>query len=260
MTCLAARAAAVLNAPEPDDKVTLSRRVVADWRGGSIADIGSAEPPAQPARPALPEIKPPGQMPRRGPGGSGKATLIHALAHIEFNAIDLAYDMIARFAGLPETFYADWIKVAADETEHFVLLRDLLRGMGQDYGSFPAHGGLWEAAEKTAHDLLARLALVPLTLEARAIDTAPPLMAKLRQAKDETTLAVIDRILTDEIDHVAIGMYWFEATCRQRGEDPASSYHRLVGPHFPKGLKPPFNVEGRSEAGMPGDFYQPLVR
>jgi uncharacterized ferritin-like protein (DUF455 family) len=258
---LAQRAVEVLLAACPEDKTRKSAALAADWRAGTIAEIGTAEPPRQPARPDKPEIMPPGKMPRRGPGGAGKATLMHALAHIEFNAIDLAWDIIARFSNhdLPRAFYDDWVRVAADETEHFLLLIGLLRDLGSDYGAFPAHAGLWEAAEKTAHDLAARLAVVPMTFEARALDTAPPLMAKLRQAKDEAGLAVLQRIFDDEIVHVAIGARWFEVVCARAGEDPAKAYQRLVSPHFPKGLKPPFNHEGRQQAGLPQEFYGPLA-
>lgn len=258
---LAQRAVEVLLTAQPTEKAAASARLAADWRAGSIAEIGTAAPPDQPARPDKPEILPPGKMPRRGPGGTGKATLIHALAHIEFNAIDLAWDIIARFTGhdLPRDFYDDWVRVAADETEHFLLLTGLLRDLGSDYGAFPAHAGLWEAAEKTAHDLQARLAVVPMTFEARALDTAPPLMEKLKQAKDEASLAVLQRIFDDEIAHVAIGARWFEVICARVGEDQASAYQRLVSPHFPKGLKPPFNDAGRQQAGLPAEFYRPLA-
>ena len=260
MTSLAQRAVEVLLTALPEEKAKKSAGLAADWRAGRIAEIGAAEPPAQPARPDKPEILPPGKMPRRGPGGTGKATLMHALAHIEFNAIDLAWDIIARFTAhdLPRGFYDDWVKVATDETEHFLLLVGLLRDLGSDYGAFPAHAGLWEAAEKTADDFQARLAVVPMTFEARALDTAPPLMDKLRQAKDDAGLTVVQRIFNDEIDHVAIGAKWFDLACSRVGEDPARAYQRLVSPHFPKGLKPPFNHEGRQQAGLPKEFYGPL--
>lgn len=257
---LAERAVEVLLTAQPDEKTAKSAKLAADWRAGGISEIGAAMPPDQPARPAKPEILPPGKMPRRGPGGTGKATLIHALAHIEFNAIDLAWDIIARFTAhdLPREFYDDWVRVAADETEHFLLLCGLLNDLGSFYGAYPAHAGLWEAAEKTAHDLQARLAVVPMTFEARALDTAPPLMEKLKQAKDEAALAVLQRIFDDEIVHVAIGARWFEVICTRVGEDLAAAYQRLVSPHFPKGLKPPFNHEGRQQAGLPQSFYAPL--
>ena len=259
---LAERAVEVLLAASPTEKTEKSAQLAADWRAGRVSEIGGASPPIQPARPDKPEILGGGKMKRRGPGGAGKAILIHALAHIEFNAIDLAWDIIARFTdhGLPRDFYDDWVRVAADETEHFLLLAGLLRDLGSDYGAFPAHGGLWEAAEKTAHDLQARLAVVPMTFEARALDTAPPLMNKLRQAKDEASLAVLQRIFDDEIVHVAIGARWFEVICQRAQEDPALAYQRLVSPHFPKGLRPPFNDEGRQRAGLPAEFYQPLAQ
>ena len=258
---LAERAVEILLTARPEEKAEKSAKLAADWRAGHIAEIGTATPPLQPARPDKPEILSGAKMPRRGPGGTGKATLMHALAHIEFNAIDLAWDIIARFTAhdLPRDFYDDWVRVAADETEHFLLLVGLLKDLGSDYGAFPAHAGLWEAAEKTADDLQARLALVPMTFEARALDTAPPLMEKLKQAKDEASLAVLQRIFDDEIAHVAIGARWFEVICDRVKEDPAAAYQRLVSPHFPKGLKPPFNDKGRQQAGLPAEFYRPLA-
>ena len=259
MSALAGRAVEVLLAARPEDKIALSLKLAEEWRQGKIAEIGQASPPLRPARPEKPEIMAGGKMKRRGAAGSGKATMIHALAHIEFNAIDLAWDIIARYGdlGLPRQFYDDWVRVADDETRHFSLLCGLLKDLGAAYGDFPAHGGLWEAAEKTAGDILARLALVPLTLEARALDTAPPLIVKLKQAKDEATLAVMQRILDDEIVHVSIGNRWFSELCKDK--DPAATYRHLVGPHFPKGLRPPFNDEGRQKAGLTKDYYQPLA-
>jgi len=258
---LANRAALILATPDPDRKIDLSLALAEAWRDGTVATIGEAAPPARPVRPARPEILPPGRMKRRGPGGAGKAVLVHALAHIEFNAIDLAWDIVARYGdlALPRAFYDDWVRVAIDESLHFALLRGLLSDLGHDYGDFPAHGGLWDAAEKTSSDLQARLAVVPLTLEARALDTAPPLIEKLRQAGDHATRAVMQRILDDEIIHVAIGSRWFAWICERRGEDPTAAFHRLVAPHFPKGLKPPFNDADRQKAGLPGEYYQPLV-
>lgn len=261
MNSLRERAVVILTSAQPDDKIRLSLALADEWRQGRIEAIGVATPPDWPARPERPEILPPGKMKRRGPGGGGKAILLHALAHIEFNAIDLAWDMIARYDDptLPTAFFDDWVRVAADETEHFALLRGLLRGLGQDYGDFPAHEGLWEAAFKTRDNLQARLALVPLTLEARALDTAPPLIGKLRQAGDEASLQVLQRILDDEIAHVAIGSQWFRWSCARTGDEPALRYQTLVAPHFPKGLKTPFNDQGRQLAGLPAEFYQPLA-
>ena len=258
MSTLAGRAVEILNTAAPADKVALSLKLAEEWRLGM--EVGAAEPPLRPARPERPEILAGVRMKRRGAAGAGKASMIHALAHIEFNAIDLAWDIIARYTalGLPRDFYDDWVRVAEDETRHFSLLCGLLHDLGANYGDFPAHGGLWEAAEKTADDILARLALVPLTLEARALDTAPPLMVKLRQAKDEATLAVMQRILDDEISHVTIGNRWFSELCG--GADPATRYRELVGPHFPKGLRGPFNDVGRQQAGLSADYYQPLER
>jgi uncharacterized ferritin-like protein (DUF455 family) len=191
---------------------------------------------------------------------AGKVSLFHALAHIEFNAIDLAWDLVARFTheDLPAPFYDDWVRVADDEAEHFCGLAALLQELGSDYGALPAHGGLWDAARKTAGDLRARLAVVPLTLEARALDTAPATIAKLRASGDPGGLPVLEKILADEIAHVAIGVRWFEMLCHRAGDDPVVFFHSVIRHHLPKGLKAPFNDEARRQAGFPADYYRPL--
>ena len=173
-------AVAVLRTAEPAEKVKLSHAAAAGWRSGAIDDVGSAAPPARPARPPRPELRPPRDMPKRRAGGTGRVALLHALAHIELNAIDLAWDIVARFTGeaLPRAFYDDWVKVADEEAKHFGLLAGRLMALGAAYGDLPAHDGLWQAAEATAHDLLARLAVVPLVLEARGLDVAPAMIAR----------------------------------------------------------------------------------
>ena len=202
-------------------------------------------------------------MPKRRNFGSsaGRLALLHALAHIELNAIDLAWDIVARFAGadLPREFYADWVGVAAEEAEHFALLAQRLEALGSRYGALPAHDGLWEAAAATANDLLARLAVVPLVLEARGLDVTPEMRLRLERAGDAESAAILDRIYRDEIGHVAVGVRWFELLCRARGLDPAATYRDRVRCYFAGALKPPFNREARDRAGFPAAYYEPLA-
>ena len=220
-------------------------------------------PPVRPARLARPVLLPPRDMPKRRNFGSvaGRLALLHALAHIELNAIDLAWDIVARFAGvdLPRKFVDDWVGVAAEEAEHFALLAGRLQSLASFYGALPAHDGLWEAAAATAHDLLARLAIVPLVLEARGLDVTPEMMLRLQRAGDRESAAVLERIYHDEIGHVAVGVRWFDALCRVRGLEPATTYRDLVGRYFTGMLKPPFNREARDSAGFPAAYYEPLA-
>ena len=202
-------------------------------------------------------------MPKRRAGGSpaGRIALLHALAHIELNAIDLAWDLIARFGAeaMPQEFYEDWLNVAAEEAEHHALLAARLAALGAGYGDLPAHDGLWEAATATAHDLLARLAVVPLVLEARGLDVTPAMIARLDRLGDPESAAVLRTIYADEIGHVASGRRWFDALCARRGVAPTATYHDLVRRHFRGVLKPPFNAAGREAAGLPAAFYEPLA-
>ena len=202
-------------------------------------------------------------MPKRRNFGStaGRIALLHALAHIELNAIDLAWDILARFGetGLPRGFCDDWVGVAAEEAEHFALLAGRLMALGAAYGDLPAHDGLWEAAAATAHDLLARLAVVPLVLEARGLDVTPEMILRLERAGDAASAAVLRRIYQDEIGHVAVGLRWFEWLCRRRGLDPAAAFHDRVRRYFTGALKPPFNRAARDAAGFPAEYYEPLA-
>src|SRR5436190_2268845 len=258
---LAEGAAAILAAAEPAEKVALSRALAARWRAGGMT-VGHAMPPPRPARPTRPVLCPPRDMPRRRNFGSpaGRIALIHALAHIELNAIDLAWDIIARFRddGLPRAFYDDWVGVAAEEAEHFTLLVDRLGALGAAYGHLPAHDGLWEAAAATAHDLLARLAVVPLVLEARGLDVTPEMIARLERAGDAASAAILSRIYQDEIGHVAVGMRWFDHLCRGRGLEPEAVFQERVRRYFSGALKPPFNREARDAAGLPPRWYEML--
>ncbi len=220
-------AVAVLSAAAPADKVRLTRDYAADWQAGRMASTGRAQPPRHPARPARPELRRPGDMPKRRPGGvRGRIALLHALAHIELNAIDLAWDLIARFAGepLPCALCDDWVSVAAEEAKHFELLAGRLADLDAAYGDLPAHDGLWQVAEETAHDLLARLAVVPLVLEARGLDVTPAMIERLKAAGDAESAAVLQVIFDEEIGHVAVGTRSFAFFCEKRGLDPISTW------------------------------------
>lgn len=200
-------------------------------------------------------------MPKRRSFGSpaGRVALLHALAHIELNAIDLAWDLVARFAGprLPRAFYDDWVAVGAEEAEHFLLLSRRLGEFGAAYGDLPAHDGLWEAAAATAEDLLARLAIVPLVLEARGLDVTPQMAARLERGGDRDSAAILARIYEDEIGHVAAGVRWFEHLCREPGLDPRAVFRDRLARYFTGALKLPFNDAARTRAGFPADWYRP---
>lgn len=204
-----------------------------------------------PGRPAKPLLVPPKHVQRRAMHTvEGRAALIHALAHIEFNAINLALDAVWRFTGMPENYYRDWLQVAKEEVYHFSLLREHLQSMGFDYGDFDAHNSLWEMVEKTQSDVLARMALVPRTLEARGLDATPPLKQKLMQAGDHAAAAILDIILRDEIGHVTIGNRWFNFLCDQRHINPMHTFEQLCLQFKAPKLKPPFNLAARKQAGF----------
>jgi uncharacterized ferritin-like protein (DUF455 family) len=240
----------------------MSRALYETWRRGAI-EIGGALPPPRPARPQRPLLRSPRAMPRRRNFGSaaGRIALVHALAHIELNAIDLGWDIIARFRAdsLPREFYDDWTAVAAEEAQHFEWLTARLADLGAHYGDLPAHDGLWEAAAATAGDLVARLAVVPLVLEARGLDVTPPMAVRLERAGDLASARLLRRILADEIGHVAVGIRWFEELCRARGREPEASFRTAVRGFFKGELKPPFNREARAAAGFPARYYEPLA-
>lgn len=206
--------------------------------------------PMQPGRPLKPELVRPRDVPSRGLGSvEGRAALCHAVAHIEFNAINLALDAGLRFAGMPEAYYADWLSVAQDEARHFLMMRERLIQLGYDYGDFSAHNGLWEAAEKTTEDVLVRMACVPRVLEARGLDVTPNLINRLREVGDLDTMAVLNVILSEEVRHVEIGTRWFRHCCEARALDPAPTFRRLLAEHGII-LRPPFNHAARQRAGF----------
>lgn len=262
MTSVAHAAQAVLLAAEPAAKVRAARRAARDWRLGRLSFSFDVVMPARPARPATPLLLPPNRMPKRGRGGSDRAriALVHALAHIEFVAIDLAFDLIGRFGAHFDRGFTDaWLRVGAEEAMHFALLDRRLRALGSHYGALPAHDGLWEAAEATAHDPLARLAIVPMVLEARGLDVTPATITRARHMGDETTARILQRIFEDEISHVAAGTTWFEAACRNRGLIPEKTWKMLVARHFRGQLKPPFNDSARDSAGLTREYYAALA-
>ncbi|WP_028006437.1 ferritin-like domain-containing protein [Solimonas flava] len=236
---------------ETDPDVKCAR--VAALRAAAAPDAGAEsadDPRPVPGRPAQPPLVAPRAVPRRGLGTrEGRAALAHAVAHIEFNAINLALDAGWRFDALPAAFYADWLSVAQDEARHFQLMRTRLRELGSDYGALPAHNGLWEAAEKTAHDPLVRMALVPRVLEARGLDVTPGMIQRLREVGDHDTIAVLELILREEVRHVAIGTRWFRHLCAARGLEPDATFRRLLDAHGVR-LHPPFNLDARRAAGF----------
>jgi uncharacterized ferritin-like protein (DUF455 family) len=235
---------------DPDLKAARTRTLSAD--ADAIGEhLVIDEPPGLPGRPERPALVQPSALkPRPVNTQEGRAALIHALAHIELNAIDLALDAVWRFPGLPAAYYIDWLRVAREEALHFELLRDHLRTLGHRYGDFPAHNGLWEMAHKTRHDVLARIALVPRTLEARGLDASPPIRAKLAAAGDDAAARILDVILRDEIGHVAVGNRWYRWLCSERGLDPVAVYATLAATHGAPRLRGPFNLDARRAAGF----------
>ncbi len=239
---------------DPAAKVAAVAGMAQRWAGGALAldaDTQLEAPAAPiPGRPARPELVAPRLVGRRSMATvEGRAMLVHALAHIEFNAVNLALDAMWRFAGMPPQFYTDWLRVAKEEAYHFSLLSEHLSTLGCAYGDYTAHGSLWEMVEKTTGDVMARMALVPRTLEARGLDAIPPLRAKLAQAGDQAAAAILDIILRDEIGHVEIGNRWYGHLCRLRGLDPIATYDELVV-QYKATVRGPFNMDARRKAGF----------
>jgi len=247
------RLAACLQAHEPATKVACVHALQADWLAGKIdSALAIARVPIdQPGQPQHPVLILPHKVPRRRADTlAGRAALIHALTHIEFNAINLALDAAHRFAGMPSAYYADWLRVADEEALHFDLLNTHLATLGHTYGDFPAHNGLWEMALKTAHDPLVRMALVPRVLEARGLDAAPLIVDKLKAANDLRMVEILAIIERDEIGHVAIGSHWFGWLCAARGLEPETTFRQLLVDYDAPPLKPPFNLAARRQAGF----------
>ena len=249
----------LLTCRAPDEKARCTRSL--DLGRPVIPDEVIAESTGIPGRPDQPRLVPHTEIRQRSmKTAEGRAALIHALAHIELNAIDLALDICWRFAGMPEVFYRQWLNVAREEACHFELLRDHLRSSGFDYGDFPAHNALWEMAEKTRHDLLARIALVPRTLEARGLDASPAVKAKLVGGGDLAAGKILDIILRDEIGHVAVGNHWYGVLCAERGLDPIATYAALAERHGAPHLRGPFNLDARRAAGFNDAELEALAR
>ena len=253
MKTLFAYAAECLAESDPQEKILKTRRVAESWADGALRweSNGPIRPITEPGRPDRPHLVSPAQVPWRGVADRAeRAALIHALAHIEFNAVNLAWDAVYRFRGLPKAFYDDWIQVAVDEARHFQLLRERLRAHEADYGDFDAHNGLWEMAVKTADDLVARMALVPRVLEARSLDVTPTIIQRLRSVGDSETADVIAVIERDEQAHVTAGSRWFRYACEARGLDPEPTFRQLVRRYMKGRLKKPFNARARRDSGF----------
>ncbi len=264
----------VLTTASPIEKANLTREHVKNWRAGTIDLIGHVDLPDRPARPDKPELLHPSNMPKRGKAGSDKTkiALLHALAHIELNAIDLAWDIMARFAHyawqnvtsdneftLPKPFFDDWCKVADDEAKHFLMLSGRLKDFNAAYGDLPAHDGLWESAERTAEDFAARLAIVPMVLEARGLDVTPGLIDQMKKQGDHNTAELFQIIHDDEITHVKAGTDWYDAWCKFYGKDIETTWQDMVQVYFNGKLKRPFNDHSRQKAGMLKHWYDPLA-
>ena len=266
MRPLAEMAVAVLNTADGREKTALSRGFAAEWFAAraqdTVPDIGRANPPDHPARPDTPQLVAPRDVPKRRPGTpEGRIALLHAVAHIELNAVDLHWDVIARYTDtpMPIGFYDDWVKAADEESKHFNLMCDCLEELGSHYGALPAHAGMWRAADDTANDLFGRLAVVPMVLEARGLDVTPGMIKLFEQAKADSAVNALNTIYAEEVAHVAYGSKWFHFLCGRHEKDPKVAFHALVRQYFRGLLKPPFNEEKRAEAGIPPDFYWPLT-
>ena len=261
---LATAARQIVAAPDPGDKVRLAMSTAKAWFGGRLGIATISHPfamPDRPGRPDRPELLAPRAMPKRSPGAlKGRFALLHSLAHIELNAVDMTWDLVGRFARepMPRAFFDDWVQVGLEEAKHFGLLANRLAELGGGYGDLPAHDGLWQAAQATGHDLLARLAVVPLVLEARGLDVGPAMIDSLVRAGDDASARILEIVYRDEKRHVAFGVKWFRFMCQRAGLAPEPTFHALVRANFRGPVKPPFNDRARAEAGLTPGFYKPL--
>jgi uncharacterized ferritin-like protein (DUF455 family) len=264
MPCLYTAARHCLHAADPDAKLALTHETGQAYTAGTLtrrADAPPPEPIAAPGRPDRPRLVEPRELPQRSLGSpEGRAAFIHAIAHIEFNAIDLAWDAVYRFRDMPDAYYADWVQVAADEARHFSMLRERLRELGHDYGDFEAHNGLWEMAERTAGACLERMALVPRVLEARGLDVTPGMIARLSKQGDSATVAILETILAEEVAHVAAGTRWFRHACAEAGLDPAPTFEALLARATRGALRGPWNLDARQRAGFAPSEMQAIER
>lgn len=259
-------AVGVLTTANAREKTALSRGYAKEWfaarKAGTPIPVGTAKPPLRPARPEAPELLDPRDVPRRRPGtAAGRLAILHAVAHIELNAVDLHWDIIARFSHIPmpDGYFDDWVKAADEESKHFNLMADCLEAADSYYGAMPAHAGMWRAAEDTVDDFMGRLAVVPMVLEARGLDVTPGMITLFKNAKETDVIAALETIYSEEVGHVAYGSKWFHFLCGRHDIDPKTAFHALVRKYFHSTLKPPFNEEKRAEAGIPPDFYWPLT-
>ncbi len=239
--------------PDPARKIARGRAVAEAWGRGELerGEAPGPEPVPDPGRPAAPELVAPGKVPRRGMNSAaGRRVLAHALAHIEFNAINICWDAVYRFRDRPDAFYTDWMRVAVEEGRHFELLEAYLRDGGEAYGRHPAHGGLWETVRRTDDDVLVRMALVPRVLEARGLDVTPRMQARLRQVGDERLVSILDVIYEEEKGHVLIGTRWFRHACDERGLEPRETFRELLRRYMQGRIKGPYDELGRMEAGF----------
>lgn len=262
---LAGCAAAIVATADLALKVRYAKATAAAWLGGSLSLGSVSAPPHMPDRPGRPErppLLPPRAMPKRSTRGErGRIALFHSLAHIELNAIDMTWDLVGRFfhAPVPRAFHDDWVQVGLEEAKHFEMVAAHLGRLGAGYGDLPAHDGLWQAAQATGQSLIARIAVVPLVLEARGLDVSPSMIEELSQAGDTASASVIEVIYRDEKRHVAFGAKWFRFLCEREGLPLEATFHSLVRSSFRGPIKPPFNDKARSEAGLTPGFYRPLV-
>lgn len=247
------RALECLKEPDLEAKSLCVEQLQQTWQEGELSRVPPTEilPIEQPGRPDKPVLVSPREVPRRRLGSKeGQAAMLHAIAHIEFNAINLALDAVYRFLEMPNAFYTDWIKVAAEEVYHFGLVRQRLQDLGYDYGDFPAHNGLWELAQKTSHDLLVRMAMVPRVMEARGLDVTPGIIQKFQGIGDKDSIAVLEIILQDEVGHVEAGSRWFHFLCEQRKIDPETTYFSLIDEYLNGHMSCPLHKEARLAAGF----------
>ena len=263
---LAEMGANVLNTADGRAKTALSLQYAQAWQegraAGNMLEIGSAPAPDHPARPKAPRLCAPKDVAKRKLGSpDGRIALLHAVAHIELNAVDLHWDIIVRFSKtrLPTGFFDDWVQAASEESKHFNLICDCLENLGSFYGALSAHAGMWRAAQDTKADLLGRLAVVPMVLEARGLDVTPNMIKIFKQAKETQAVEALELIYSEEVTHVAYGSKWFNFLCGRDDKDPKQVFHALVRKYFKGNLKPPFNAEKRADAGIPPDFYWPLT-
>jgi len=264
MPTLCDYAVQILLTKDADEKSRLTAEVVNKWKTGEITEVGSGAAPDVPGRPDNVQILPAGKMPKRGAGSAeGRIALLHSIVHIENVAIDLTWDIIVRFTryNMPKAFYDDFVKIAGDECKHYTLLNNRLKELGSHYGQLPAHAGLWESAQETAHDLFARLAIEHMVHEARGLDVTPKTIQKFKSGGDSGTGNLLEEILLDEITHVTAGQKWFTYLCQNASPplDPISTFISTVRQNFRGLLKPPFNTDARLAAGMTDNWYLPLT-